>query len=307
MGNRKGFALAAALMILALLSVLGAAAIQSTTVEVQLSAHDRDSRAALYAAQGALAEARYYAARGWGKVSRQGVNDALLETPLPPGLAWEADLYRDFTLVDRLGESFPVLSHTDDLAPPVLTLAVGAAPLTEGRFVLTRTVPEASTEWRAADLDLAINDNAWALQSPANCWQGWTLWNAAGTAFAVASSASGPATVGGGQALLLRLASDPRPGPYTLSLNPWLRALAAGLALPGDADAGTAPWDREFSFDPARPGELGTAAVTAAAEGAGTYRVTAAGTLGASSAVASLRVRRAGLPDQTTRDWTVAP
>jgi hypothetical protein len=187
----------------------------------------------------------------------------------------------------------------------VLTLTVGAAPLAEGRFVLTRTVPEASTEWRAADLDLAVNDNAWALRSPANCYQGWTLWNAAGTAFAVASSASGPATAGVGQALLLHLTADPGAGPYTLSLNPWLRALAAGAALPGDADAGTAAWDREFALDPARPGELGAVAVTAALESAGVYRVTAAGTLGRSSATASLRVRRAGLPDQSTRDWTV--
>ncbi len=135
------------------------------------------------------------------------------------------------------------------------------------------------------------------------------MWNAAGDAFTVASSTSGPATAGGGDAVLLRLAvpagKTVPPGPYTLSLNPWLRALAAGAPLAGDADAATPAWDREFSFDPARPGELGTAAVTAALEGAGTYRVTATGALGRSTGVASLRVRRAGLPDQASRDWAV--
>ena len=59
MDSRRGFALAIALMILALLSVLGAAAVESLSIETRISAHDRDARAALYLAEAALGEAEH--------------------------------------------------------------------------------------------------------------------------------------------------------------------------------------------------------------------------------------------------------
>jgi type II secretory pathway pseudopilin PulG len=300
--DHRGFALAATLMVLALLSVLGAAAIQSLSIETRISAHDRDARVALYVAETALGEARYYASRAWGKIRLVSPTEVVVDTPLAAGLSWEADRYRGFTLYDRLGASFDVTSHTDDVTPPILTLAVPGQPPADGRFSLVRLIP-AAAQWSASEL--IADDDAWAAASPLNCWAGWTLWNADGEAFRVDASSTGPATVGPGLSVRLRLAQDPSPGPYQLTLNPWLRNLAAGVTLPGDGDAAQPGWDRSVHLDAAHRRELGSASVAAVEEAPGRYRLTATGSAGPSLRQVSLRVARSGCPDQRSRDWAV--
>lgn len=299
MDARRGFALAATLMILALLSVLGAAAVQSLTVETRISAHDRDARVALYLAGTALGEARYYASRGWGKIRGLGGGQAVVETPLPPGLRWEADSYAGFTLYDRRGRAFPVLAHTGG-APPVLTLAAGADAPADGRFTLVRHVPDTAV-WAAPHL--TVDDDAWAARSPLDAWAGWTLWNAEGQAVRVTASSTAPAALGAGLAVRLTLTGDPGAGPFRLAHHPWLRDLAAGAALPGDEDPAADGWSRAFDLPPRH--EVGSATVAAVVEGPGRYALTAVGVWGASLRAVRLRVTGAGLPEQHAADWAV--
>ncbi len=303
--HRNGFALAAAMMVLALLSVLGAAAIQSTTLEVKISAHDRDARTALYVAQAALEEARYYAARSWGKVSAPtlvtpGTATVSVTTPLAPGLAWGSGLYAGFTLVDRLGTRYPVLDNGGTASPSLLLDTAGRPDPAAGPFVLVREIPPANTTWDGARLVVA--DTPWATVSSVDTWAGWTLWNGDGDAFPVSASAvdlvATPAEVE------LSVPADPSPGPYTLTINPWVAALAGGLALPGDADADPAAWDRTFSDAGGAP--LGTASVTAVSTAPGAYRITATGTTGTDWGRVEMQVKRAGWRSQTVGDWKVA-
>ncbi|MBI5016681.1 MAG: pilus assembly PilX N-terminal domain-containing protein [Deltaproteobacteria bacterium] len=310
MDDRRGFALAAALMVLALLSVLGAAAIQSMSIETRISAHDRDARVALYVAETALSEARYYASRGWGKIRPAGTATVEVETPLPPGLAWNTDRYRGFTLVDRGGAPFAILSHTDAATPPVLTLSVPGAPPQPGRFTLVRRIP-ASAVW--SDPDLIVDDdptNPWSASSPVNGWAGWTLWNADGDAFRVRASSTGPASAGPGLSVRLTVtlpAGVPTSGagPYELSLNPWLRDAAAGATLPGDDQPTEPGWGRTIYLDAGHHDVLGSAAIETVEEDPGVYRLTATGRSGPSLRQVTLRVLLAGRADQRSRDWAV--
>ena len=302
MGNRRGFALVAAMMILALLSILGVAAIQSATLETQISARDRDARLALYLAQSALEEARYYAARGWGKVEAYGTGQVRVATPSLPGLDWSDSRYQACLLQDSQGERFPVASYTTG-ANPVLTVTGGTpAP---GRFLLFRD--SFTGTWSGSRLDVA--DAGWAAVSGVNTWAGWTLWDTGTTPpsrYKVASSDTtlAPAAV----RLTMSTAPTSPTGPFLLSLNPWVSALVAGSALPGDADTSTASaWDRVFYSDTGA--ELGRGSVTARLITSGAYKgaheLEAAGRVDASQREATLHVYFAGLPDQRIRDWEV--
>lgn len=300
MAHQHGFALVAALMLLALLSVLSATALQSASVETQLSAGDRDSRLALYLAQASLREARYYAARGWGKMAAWGVNQVVVNTPPAPGLAWDTDLYRDFTLIDGTGAAFRLLSHSGTPLSPTLTVDTAAGSPVSGRFLLQRDIPAAT--WSAPYL--VVEDDGWAGRSPADAWKNWTLWSGSGEGLQVAGSSVCPAASGVGLALRLKLSREPATGPWVLSLNPWLRALAAGTpGLPGDADAGAPGWDRAFAGSGGAA--LGTGSVTASQETAGSYLLTATGRAGRRQRQMVARIVRAGRADQRFGDWAV--
>ncbi len=303
MGSRSGFALAASLMVLALLSVLGAAAIQSTTVEVKISAHDRDARTALVLAEAALEEARYYTARAWGKIAGPtslppSSVRVTVTTPLPPGTPWAADLYRGFTLHDRAGRAFTVEENTDLPAPRITVSAPGGVAPAEGRFFLVREIPSAAV----SGTRLSVGDDAWAGNSPPGTWAGWTLWDADGVAYRVVGSdrdlLASPARV------LLDLSAEPGPAPYRLGRNPWVSALASGSAPLGDAVSGTPDaWDRAFALPSGA--ELGRAEVRAEGIGPGEYRLVSVGRVGTSRGRAEAQVHRAGLPTQRVADWKV--
>ncbi len=303
MGSRSGFALAASLMVLALLSVLGAAAIQSTTVEVKISAHDRDARTALVLAEAALEEARYYAARAWGKIASPtpvppSSVRVTVSTPLPPGTPWSTDLYRGFTLHDRAGRAFVVEENTGLPTPAITLSAPGGVVPTEGRFFLVREIPSAAV----SGARLSVEDDTWAVSSPPGTWAGWTLWDADGRAYRVVGSdrdlLSSPARV------LLDLSAEPGPAPYRLGRNPWVAALASGAAPQGDAVSGTPDaWDR--TFDLSSGAEIGRAEVKAERVAPGEYRLVSVGRVGTSRGRAEARVHRAGLPTQRIADWKV--
>ncbi len=299
-----GFALAASLMILALLSVLATAAIQSTTLEVKISAHDRDARLAVALAEAALEEARYYAARIWGRLGAPALltpteAQVPVESPLPPGTPWQTDLYRGFTLYDRTGRGFPVTANNADPAAPFLTVAVSGGVLpAQGRFSLVREIPAADV----AGSRVSVPDTGWALVSPPDVWRGWVLWDAHGNAFAVAASDTDFGTTPA--RLVLDLSAPPGPGPYRLSRNPWLAALAAGEAPAGDADPASADrWDRAFT-DPAG-NVLGSASVRAEVAAPGMFRLVSVAAAAAGRGRAECRILRAGLPEQRLADWKV--
>ena len=302
--DQGGFALAASLMILALLSVLATAAIQSTTLEVKISAHDRDARAAVALAEAALEEARYYAARIWGRLgtptlltpTEAGVP---VKSPLPPGTPWETDLYRGFTLYDRTGRGFPVNANNADASAPSLTVAVSDGVLpAEGRFSLVREIPAADV----GGTRVSVPDSAWALVSSVDTWKGWVLWDADGSAFEVVASDTDLGTTPA--RVVLELSAEPGPTPFRLARNPWLGALAAGEAPEGDADPGSADsWDRAFSDPAGNP--LGSAAVRAEVVEPGIFRLVSTGTAGAGRGRAECRILRAGLPEQRLADWKV--
>jgi type II secretory pathway pseudopilin PulG len=301
MGDRKGFALAATLMVLAVISLLGTVSLQSAAVETQLSARDRDARQALCVAQAGLEEARSCASRGWGKIKPAGSHGVTVVTPPPPGLSWSDGRYAGFTLIDEAGAAYPVAAHTDAPSP---TIRLDGGTPVEGRFFLVRSgFPGTWSSGR-----LAVADDRWALASGVDTWAGWLLWNGAGEPRVVAGSDT-HFPVGAPGEVRLRLASDPGPGPYTLSLHPWLAALASRKSsLPGDFDAPGTPdrWDRVFTAGGKTEGcasVTGTWSATGAY--AGTYQLTAVATVGRISSRASLRVYRPGRPDQRVGDWVL--
>ncbi|MEW6490062.1 MAG: pilus assembly PilX N-terminal domain-containing protein [Thermodesulfobacteriota bacterium] len=303
MSSRNGFALVAAMMVLALLSVLGIAAVQSTTLEVQISARDRDARAALYLAEAGLEEARYYLARGWGKIEAAAAGQVRVATPIAGPLdSWDGNRYAGFTLVDRTGHGFPIQSHT---AAPHPVIAVAGGDPAPGRFFVLREIPDPAADpavtWDAAASALRVDDPVWAAGTAADRWNPWVLWNASRQGFHV--RASGASVIP--PSVWLELSGDPGPGPYRLARNPWAAALAAGHGAPGDAHGATPAWDRNFADVAGNP--LGTARVQASAHPseAGRYLLSSTGTVDRSRRQVSLTLLRAGLPEQRLGDWRV--
>ncbi len=298
MHTKGGFALAAAMMVLALLSVLGIAAVQSTTLEVQISAHDRDARAALYVAESALEEARYYAARGWGKIEPGLAGQVRVATPTAgPADLWDGNRYAGFTLVDAAGAAYSIQSHTDGPNAVVTLVAGDPAP---GRFLVFRPIPDTtdpSVSWDGAKL--SVEDPTWSAGSASGRWNGWALWDAAGVGQAVQDSGVSAFP----DAVWLQLASAPGPGPFRLALNPWVAALAAGQRPPGDGNGVTSAWDRTFLDAGGNP--AGDASVAGTYLEPGRYRLFSTGNALQARRAVSLIVSRAGLPEQRLGDWKV--
>ncbi len=317
MARERGFALAAALAVLALLSALGAAALQSTTLEVQISAHDRDGRGALCVATAALEEAGHFAARGWGTLRPRGAAFPL-EAELtsawanPPGFSWSGQRFAGLTLVDEAGGEFRLTGHSGDGATPVI-LAVAAGTPASGRFTVERppfagtwTAPEVVVADGAAVPDLA----AWAVTAQANpnAFRHWLLWDlATGRSFKVQGSSGNPAGPEVRLRLTAGLAVPPAGTAFRLSYHPWLEALAGGSGAPGDEEPGTpSTWDRGFA-------PLGQGSVTARRVTSGAYRDTfellARGVVLSGgrpmTRTAAARVYRPGRSDQRVGDWSV--
>jgi hypothetical protein len=303
--SERGFALAAAMMVLALLCVLGTSAVQSTTLEVQISSRDRDARAALYLAEAALDEARYYVARGWGKIEPAGPGRVRVTTPTPgPSDFWEGGRYAGFTLMDCSGASFLIQAHTGGF---LLEINVGGGDPAPGRFLVFREIPPVGAGetqvvgWDSFSSELRVEDALWATGSAPSAWNGWVLWNASRQGFPVLESGTYPAPA----TVWLTLPEDPAPGPFRLARNPWAAALAAAQGVPGDQDPATPAWDRSFEDGEGNP--AGTARVTAQSVPGepGRFTLSSIGSGERSRRRVSLTLSRAGLPEQRLGDWKV--
>ncbi len=299
--SRGGFALAATMMLLAILSVLGAAALQSTTLEVQISAWDRDARTAAYVAEAGLEEARYYVARGWGKLGSAssagpGAVEVSVPTPILPAVPWDSGscLYTGFTLYDASATAYTVQDCSGQRGAARFRLAVAVGTPAEGRFFLVREIPAATVSGTA--LEVPAPD--WAVASSPGTWDGWVVWDGGDRAYRVV--ASDRDSVAG--TVILRLDASPGPGPYRMGRHPWIASLASGAAPPGDAALASADtWDRDFPV----AGGTGRASVRAEASGPGEYRVVSPGLVGRSRGLAQMVVRRTGLPEQAVTSWRV--
>ncbi|WP_025321363.1 pilus assembly PilX N-terminal domain-containing protein [Deferrisoma camini] len=299
--SREGFALATTMMLLAILSMLGAAAIQSTTLEVQISARDRDARTAAYVAEAGLEEARYYVARGWGKLgaataAAPGAVEVPALTPILPAVPWDSVscLYTGFTLYDASATAYAVQDCSGPRGAARFRLAAAAGTPAAGRFFLVREIPAATV----SGTDLEVTDPAWAVVSPPGTWDGWVVWDADDRAYRVVTSDRN--SVAG--TVILRLDAAPGSGPYRMGRHPWIASLAAGTAPPGDADSSSADtWDRDFPVS----GGTGRASVRAEAGGPGEYRVVSPSLVGRSRGLAQMVVRRTGLPEQAVTSWRV--
>lgn len=310
MGSTRGFALAATMMVLALLCVLGAMAMQSATLEVQISAHDRDARAALYVAEAALDEARYYVARGWGKVSPglfsppQSLLDLTVTTAFPPGFSLATSRYTDFTLVDAAGRGFTVLDNSTG-SFTVDTTGVTAPPAA-GRFRLLRE--GISGVWDDSPKQLTVADPVWAAASglTPDVWQGWLLWDSTSPPNAYPVTASAVTVAGEVVLTVPSLSGAAASGTFSLTFHPWLHALTTGSVPEGDVDgANGAIWDRVFVDDAGQ--ELGRAGVQALPlpGAAGSYTLLSRGGVGTRRHTVRLTVLRAGTATQGTGDWVI--
>ena len=315
MQANRGFALVATMMVLALISVLSAMAIQSATLEVQISAHDRDARAALYVAEAALDEARYYASRGWGKVSPaafsppQAELDLAIVTAFPPGFSLTDDRYIGFTLVDTAGRAFTI--NDNDATTPSVTVdtsgvTAAASGPSPGRFLLVRE--GISGTWDDGVKELTVADPVWASATglTPDVWRDWVLWDAASPPNAYPVTASNVTVANEVVLTVPSLPSAAALGTFRLAYHPWLAALATGTVPEGDTDGTNGPvWDRVFvDGGGAELGRAGVEAQPVAGE-PGSYTLTSQGGVGTRRHTVRLTVFRAGTPTQGTGDWVI--
>lgn len=120
----SGVVLVAAMLLLALLSLLAVAGIGTSTLEVKISGHDRDAKQAFYLCEAGLENGKYKALNGWGKGDGGGVfpnftfdfDSATLPAAIKLGsgtvFTWAADKWVNFTLVDERGLEYTI--NTND-------------------------------------------------------------------------------------------------------------------------------------------------------------------------------------------------
>jgi len=292
--NNSGIALPSAIMFLALMSVLGAAAIEFATLEVKISARDRDAKEALYIAEAALDEYKHYIARGWGEIGETGTSTvSIITSPLP--FAFDADNYIGFTLIDKNLAGHTIEGKTS--TPNEIDLADSAPP---GNFWIVKEIPAigATVKWDAGPWRLEIFDAAWFLIPDPAQWSNWTLVNlSGGQKFDVLSSGSlTDYTVTPPDGIYLVTKTYPGSGPFILAYHPWLPALANGTSnnYPGDFDVSPgseAEWNRSYALAPATNVE---AIVTAQLLGDGVYSLTSWSFMGLNQRGVSCRVYNSG-------------
>jgi type II secretory pathway pseudopilin PulG len=212
--------LVAALMVLALLSILSVAAIATSTLEVKIAAHDRDAKQAFYLCEAALEKAKYEIVKGWGK-GIGGAGTFTFDASTLPAVVqtwWTSNLWQNFTLVDRVGGRYQVTA--DDPASHGLTLDTSAQPQ-DGRASLfyASSGPLTVAGEPAGGNDLTVPGAAWA----ANQWRGHYLVELGTNAvFDVVSNTTDALT----------LSTPPSsPGLSLYELQAW-RAAGSSLTLP---------------------------------------------------------------------------
>lgn len=117
--GQSGMVLVAALMVMALLCILAAASISTSTLEVKISANDRNIKQAFYLCEAGIDKARYEIVKGWGLGTggTTGSDHTFTFTPAtmpaavqgPGVIGWgSAGKWVNFTLVDNRGLIYPV-------------------------------------------------------------------------------------------------------------------------------------------------------------------------------------------------------
>ncbi|MDF1552564.1 MAG: hypothetical protein P1P84_05850, partial [Deferrisomatales bacterium] len=263
-------------------------------------------------AEAALDEARYYVARGWGKVTPgpfsppQAELDLTIATAFPPGFSLGASRYVGFSLVDTAGRSFLVNANTAGvLTVDTSTVGAGGPGPAAGRFLLVR---EGITgTWDDVAKQLTVADPVWAAATgmTPDVWRDWVVWDAATPPHAYPVTGS-DVTVAGEVVLTVPSLPAAALGPFRLAYHPWLAALAAGNVPEGDIDGSNgAVWDRVFVD--AAGNELGRAGVEAlpVAGTTGSYTLTSRGGVGTRRHTVRLTVFRAATPTQGTGDWVI--
>ncbi len=112
--GERGMVLVAALMVLAMLSILAVAGVSTSTLEVKIAGHDRDAKQAFYLAEAGLIRAQYEVLKGWGK-GTGGAGTFAFAAPLPAlpaSLAWAANKWTNFQLQDERGVDCTVATNT---------------------------------------------------------------------------------------------------------------------------------------------------------------------------------------------------
>jgi hypothetical protein len=107
--------LVAALLVMAMLSLLGIAGLATSTLEVKIAGHDRDAKQAFYLAEAGLLRAQYEIVRGSGQGTGGGpaggpYTFAWDAEPSVVG-GWAADKWVNFVLVDGRGVECTILAH----------------------------------------------------------------------------------------------------------------------------------------------------------------------------------------------------
>jgi len=118
-------ALVTSMVILAVLAILAAAGIATSTLEVRIAAHDRDAKQAFYLCEAGLERAKFELIRGWGSGTGGGTfpnftfqfDDATMPDILKTSgsaVDWgsTSDKWAGFTLVDRTGTRYQIVANS---------------------------------------------------------------------------------------------------------------------------------------------------------------------------------------------------
>lgn len=123
-GKESGMVLVAAMLIMALLSILALAGVGTSTLEVKIAAQDRNSKQTFYLCEAAMEMAKFEINRGWGKPSVAGTSPnftltiqaddmpAAALTGSGKSTACEDDKWENFTLEDNIGSHYTIENNT---------------------------------------------------------------------------------------------------------------------------------------------------------------------------------------------------
>lgn len=173
--------LVAALMIMALLSVLCVAGIATSTLESTIAGNDRRAKQAFYLCEAGLEKAKYEILKGWGKVETVSGGPpytiTLDEDTMPDvvkGWWTVADQWKNFTFVDSAGTEF-VVQGSSASSPYTLTVDGGAASLAPqmGRATLyyANDGEIAGYVWDGTSASLTVPGAGWSDHQ----WNGYYL------------------------------------------------------------------------------------------------------------------------------------
>ena len=224
-GN-AGMVLVAALLVMALLSVLCVAGISSSSLEVKISGHDRDAKQSFYLCEAGLEKVKYEVYKGWGKGTGGGTfpsfsfqfDAATMPDPVKSGgsIGWGtvSDKWQNFTLVDPRGFQYTIQANNTSYG---ITQCQGPAeaPM-DGRASLffADDANAFSGNGVAGAGQMLVAGTPWA----GGEWSGYVLRDSAAAQFLVTGNTNNT----------LFLTGTPADGAFTI-----LRAVGADLGTPG--------------------------------------------------------------------------